>query len=217
MIKIRLLFIIIIALSSSDLFAQSNIQDDLKNFNDGIKNKFSTVGHPKSRGLNIQIEFPNSWVKKQGERPHIVQKFSSSEDGGIAKVATLSVTPLPSDFKDFSDKDIAENLFNPELAESMLPESSKLIVAKPTKYDGEPGILLYYITQLSRAGAEFTSLVVSHRFIYQHNTVDFTIAYSMLITYTQKHISQQQSDSFLGLAIQMGNSIILFDKYKLKE
>jgi hypothetical protein len=215
MAKMRFLFIIIIVFSSTELFAQSSIQDDFKNFRAGNKSKFSTVGHPKSRGLNIQIEFPSSWIKKQGERPHIVQTFSSSEDGGIAKVATLSITPVPSELKNFSDKDIAENLFKPEFAESILPENSKLIVANPTKYDGESGILVYYVTQMSRSGANFASIVVSHRFLYQRHAVDFTIAYSMLITSTQKQISQQQSDSFLGLAIQMGNSIVLFDKYKV--
>ena len=43
--------------------------------------------------------------------------------------------------------------------------------------------------------------------------MDLTIAYSTLITPAQKNITQQQSDSFLGLALLMGNSIILPDNY----
>ena len=216
MFKIRLLLIFIITILSTELFAQTSIQDDFKRYMEGSKVKFSTVGHPKAQGLNIQIDYPKSWIKKEGERPHIVQKFSSSGGGGIAKVAILNITPIPLDLKGFSDKEIAEYLFDPKLVEGQLPENSKLLTVKPTKYDGEPGIFLYYVSQMSRAGANFDSLMVSHRFLYQHATVDFTIAYLILLTPTQKQLSQQQGESFLGLAIQMGNSIILPDKYKLK-
>jgi len=216
MFKNRLLLIFIITILSTELFAQTSIQDDFKSFMGGSKIKFSTVGHPKAQGLNIQIDYPKSWIKKEGERPHIVQKFSSSGGGGIAKVAVLNITPIPSDLKGFSDKEIAENLFDPKLIEGQLPEKSKIVAAKPTKYDGEPGIFLYYVLQMSNAGLNFASLMVSHRFLYQRATVDFTITYAILLTPTQKQLSQQQSDSFLGLAIQMGNSIILPDKYKWK-
>jgi len=211
-----LCLILIIAISSTELFAQSSIQDDFKSFMEGSKLKFSTVGHPKAQGLNIRIDLPNSWIKKEGERPHIVQKFSSSGGGGIAKVAILNITPIPSYLKGFSDKEIAENIFNPKIIEDQLPGNSKLLIVKPTKYDGEPGIFFYYVTQMSRAGSDFASLMVTHRFLYQHATVDFTIAYSILLASTQKQLSQQQGESFLGLAIQMGNSIVLPDKYKLR-
>jgi hypothetical protein len=116
----------------------------------------------------------------------------------------------------FSDKEIADALFDPKLAAKTLPENSKLVAANPTKYDGQPGILLYYVTQMSNAGANFASLVVSHRFFYKRTTVDFTIAYSVLLTSTQRKLTQQEGESFLGLALQMGNSIILVQKYKVK-
>jgi len=72
MLKIKLFFILIIMISSTELFAQSSIQDDIKNFIAGEKLKFTTAGHSKSRGLNIQIDIPQNWKKKEGERPHIV-------------------------------------------------------------------------------------------------------------------------------------------------
>jgi hypothetical protein len=209
-----LLLIFIFSVSSNELYAQSSIQNDLKSFMEGSKARFSTDGYPKSQGINIQIDFPKSWTKKSGERPHIVQKFSSSGGGGIAKVAILNITPIPAYLKGVSDNEIAENLFNPKLIKDQLPENSELLFVNPTKYDGEPGIFFYYFTQFSRAGANFASLMVSHRFLYKRVTVDYSIAYSILITPTQKEPSKQQVESFLGLAIQMGNSIILPDKYK---
>ena len=146
-------------------------------------------------------------------RSHIVQKFSSPGDGGSAKVAILNITPVPSNLRGLSEKELSEILFDPSQIESQLPKSSKLITAKPTTYDNEPGIFIYYVTQLSRSGVDLASLMVSHRFLYKNSTVDLTIAYSTLITPAQKNITQQQSDSFLGLALLMGNSIILPDNY----
>jgi hypothetical protein len=216
MIKSLPLLIFIIFISSSQLFAQSTIEADLKSFVGGKKARFSTADHPKARGLDIQVDIPNNWKKKEGERPHIIQKFSSAGGDGIAKVATLSITPIPSQMKGFTDKEIADTLFDPKLAAETLPENSKLVTASPTKYDGEPGILLYYVTQMSSVGANFASLVVSHRFLHKRATVDFTIAYSVLITSAQRSLTQQEGEAFLGLAIQMGNSIILAQKYKAR-
>ena len=103
MLKIKLLAILLIFISPTLLFAQSNIQDDYNGFLNGEKLKYSTNGHPKSQGLNIQLEYPNTWKKKEGVRPHIIQKFSAPETGGRAKVATLNITPLSSDLEKFSD------------------------------------------------------------------------------------------------------------------
>ena len=217
MLKIKLFLILIIITSSTELCAQSSIQDDLKNFISGEKLKFTTADHSKSRGLNIQIDIPKNWKMKEGERPHIVQKFSSAGAKGIVKVATIHISSLPSELKGFSDKEITEVFFDPDFSEEILPEKSKLIIAKPTEYDGEPGIFVYYLTQTSRAGLDFSGIVVSHRFFYQKAMVDISITYSVLISPTQEKISQQQCETFLKLAIQIGNSIVLPDKYKFNK
>ncbi|MBA7670085.1 hypothetical protein ES703_78228 [subsurface metagenome] len=209
----RLMLIYLFSFYSINLFPETSILDDFQGFVQGNRTKYTTAGNPKAQGLEIQIEFPKSWVQKEGKRPHIVQNFSSSAKGGVAKVATLSINPIPSDLRFFTDEEIADVLFDTEFAKDVLPEGSQLLIANPTKYDGEPGIFLYFITQTSRAGANLLGAVVSHRFIYQRNAVDFSITYSILVTSNTKQLTQQEVEAFLGLAIQMGNSIIILNKY----
>ena len=162
--KVRLLFlVIVIAVLPTVTLAQSTIQADFKSYMGGKKIKFSTKGQPKAHGLIIEFDVPQNWTKKEGERSHIVQKFSSPGDGGSAKVAILNITPVPSNLRGLSEKELSEILFDPSQIERQLPKSSKLITAKPTTYDNEPGIFIYYVTQLSRSGVDLASLMVSHR------------------------------------------------------
>ena len=212
--KENFVIVIIIFLVSNTLFSETTIQDDLKNYLNGNKIKYSTTGHPKSYGLTIQVEIPTSWNQKEGERPHIVQKFSSSSGSGKAKVSTIMILPVPSEFNELNNEDIVNVLFNPELVEDTLPDSSQLLLAKPTEYDGESGILLYYVTQNSRTGVDFLSTIVLHKFLYKKHIISFSINYSILINSNTKEISQEESDAFVNLAIQMGNSIIILDKYE---
>ena len=60
------------------LYCQKSINDEILSYAKGERYKYNSKGHEKSKGLEIQIEIPNDWIKKEGERPHIIQKFSSS-------------------------------------------------------------------------------------------------------------------------------------------
>jgi len=51
---------------------------------------FSSEGHAKSLGLNMKLSAPTSWKRQEGNRPHIVSKWTS-QGGSGDMVITLQV------------------------------------------------------------------------------------------------------------------------------
>jgi hypothetical protein len=49
-------------------------------FGNGFRQRYRTDGSGKSRGIRLVLQLPRSWLAKEGERPHIVQKWVS--EGG---------------------------------------------------------------------------------------------------------------------------------------
>ncbi len=52
-------------------------------FLDGYRQKFTSKGHRKAQGLEITLQLPKSWKAKEGNRPHIVQKWVSQNGTGL--------------------------------------------------------------------------------------------------------------------------------------
>jgi hypothetical protein len=75
-------------------------------FFEGYRQRFSTDGHRKSQGINLILQVPKSWKAKEGERPHIVQKWVSQDGTGL-EIIFLDIrdsegyTPTNSDVESF--------------------------------------------------------------------------------------------------------------------
>jgi hypothetical protein len=48
-----------------------------REFADGFRQRYQTDGSGKSQGIKVNLQLPKSWLAKDGERPHIVQKWIS--------------------------------------------------------------------------------------------------------------------------------------------
>jgi hypothetical protein len=69
----KLIFLSTIIFLTINTFSQSNSY--LKEFLDGNTSKFICDGTGKCLGLKFSIKYPHSWTGKEGNRPHIIQKF----------------------------------------------------------------------------------------------------------------------------------------------
>ena len=49
---------------------------DIKNFTSGRTTTYRSNGAGKAQGLDFSIKYLNDWKKEEGDRPHVVQKFS---------------------------------------------------------------------------------------------------------------------------------------------
>lgn len=55
-------------------------------FGDGFRQRFRTDGSGKSQGIRLVLQLPRSWIAKDGERPHIVQKWTSEGGTGSSMI-----------------------------------------------------------------------------------------------------------------------------------
>lgn len=53
---------------------------------DGFRQHYQTEGIGKSQGVKINLQLPQSWARKEGERPHIVQKWVSENGTGLEMI-----------------------------------------------------------------------------------------------------------------------------------
>lgn len=207
--RILTLTLLLALLSGPVAFAGTPIA---KEFTSGNRTKFSTAGHPKSKGLDMVLSYPNSWSAQEGERPNIVQKFFS--EGGRGLEGALIITknlPLPPGT--VISEDELKELFAPAEMKAMLPRGANFIQARRTKIEGIPAGVLEYSMRQERAGLTFDSQFISYMFIYGTTLVQL----QCMVTAgqpTSSVVLARKMDDFKPLFFLMANSIVLRDKWK---
>lgn len=58
-------------------------------FFDGFRQRYKTDGTGKSQGLRFHLQIPRSWLIKEGERPHVVQKWVSEGGTGLSNIILM--------------------------------------------------------------------------------------------------------------------------------
>jgi len=58
-------------------------------FFDGFRQRYKTDGAGKSLGLRFHLQLPRSWLIKEGERPHVVQKWVSEGGTGLSNIILM--------------------------------------------------------------------------------------------------------------------------------
>lgn len=93
---------------SSDLYYKNGISVEFQYFtNDKFRHKFqidskefaneelgdfiSIKGHPKSLGIDMQLKIPDSWKSEEGDRPHIVKKFTYMTNGYMSNTFLIEI------------------------------------------------------------------------------------------------------------------------------
>ena len=185
---------------------------DLQSFLSGQKEKYFTKGHPKAKGINISIEYPSHWQRSEGERPNIVQKFSGDASDGMTRMCTILIIDLPELLKFFSSEDFLDTIFLPDTLKEMLPSGARFLKGDKTKYDGEPGAWMIYVMQEERSGLKFVMYVLQHVFFYSGKLVMIQCSVGSLAS-TSRTIERTFYE-YLPLFYQMGNSIIIHDKWE---
>lgn len=174
--------------------------------------KFFTKDHPKAKGLNISIEYPQNWEATEGERPNIVQKFIRTFDDGSSVICLILIKDLPSQAEIYSDEDIAEEMFSEEVMRSMFQGDSKLLEHKRTKYDGQPGALSSFVMIQENSGVQIFSYILQHAFIYSNKMISIQCMVGGLSANREK--LDELYSSYSLLFIQIGNSIVIHDKWE---
>jgi len=174
------------------------------------KTTFSTLGHPKSQGLNISLKYPSIWVAKEGQRPHIVQKFTGSSTGSIVSVCMIIIQELPSIGKIFLDGQMAEEIFS-EGVKDYIPPGAVYIDGGTTKIDAEPGAWVKYYFEQEISGAKLGMYSLQHMLFYKGSL--FTLQCSISGIAADKLILEDAFSSYLIVFQNIGSSIYIPDKW----
>jgi len=184
---------------------------ELQAFLGGQKTKYSTEGHPKAKGINISIEYPTNWQRSEGERPNIVQVFNAGASGGFVPSCLILIKEQPSFLKHFSSEDISEVMFTQETLKEMIPEGAIFIKGEQTKYDGQPGAWMVYVTQSERAGLRAEMYNLQHMFLYSGKMISLGCSVGGFANASPT--VEQEFTRYLPLFHLIGNSIVIHDKW----
>lgn len=200
-----LIFTITLAVTSICL---ADSTQDLADFASGNVERFSTKDHPKSSGVVLSLKYPKGWAAKEGERPHIVQKFTA-EGGKVMTTMLFRPLPLPPGLPKGSKppRHVVESWFTPEAMKETLPAEAKFISAKSTKIDGLPAGIVEYDIRMESAGLVLESRVIE--FLFVSETTSVQIACSVSANELQKDSLPQLMAEYMPVFTLIVNSIVV--------
>lgn len=159
---ISLLITIAVTLSftiiQTNSYAQN--QDPLREFLSGYTSKYECDGTGKGLGLKFSMKYPQSWSSKEGNRPHIVRKFSNN--GGIASAMLIVNT-----FEYEPSKNEINSFFTEESARATIPEGAHYLKSSVVTIDGEKSLVMDYLLQRERLGFLIKAKVRTYTIIYK--------------------------------------------------
>ena len=124
--------------------------DPGREFLAGHRQRFSSKGHTKARGLEIELQLPRSWLAEEGERPHIVQKWTSQNGTGL----DMLMLQISDDLEVF----MTESVWNEYVAlgefEDMVPDGLQKLDSGRFSLEQRTGIWLDLNGRIERAGVE---------------------------------------------------------------
>lgn len=148
------------SLLAINTFTQSLEDKSLKEFNSGEINEFLSNGQGKSQGLKIHFKYPKSWKSIDGEHPHVIKKFSQSDNYAIAIILVNKQK------EEFSQSEINE-ILTLEGLKSMIPSSGTFISANSNlKIEGLKAGSIEFFNSGQRIDREFHSFNLFYVFIY---------------------------------------------------
>ena len=136
-------------------------------FSRGFKTIYRTKGHPKAKGLDVQIEYPKSWKPREGKRPHVVQ-FFRSQNGHGAVMMSLLIQSLPDEVaKELTNKDLKTLFADKNEIESMAPEGAKVLNSKSIVLDNQNGAML--VLEIEKQRLDLKQKMLSHQYMTMYD------------------------------------------------
>lgn len=164
---------------------------------------FSTNGHVKANGLNIEVHYPSGWSREEGIRPHIVQKFKDKNGNYCMLIIgdtgkKLSAKQWDNEFKYMTVSDYTDIL-----------EGGDVKSVKLTKYEGLTGAFVQYELNKERAGVKLYASGLVHMFGYKNSLVLMQCAAADLT----KQGAIKKYEAVKMDFLSFGNGLVLLNKY----
>lgn len=179
-----------------------------KEFSEGFVFSYSTKGHSKARGVNIEAKLPLSWKQKEGNRPHIVQKFISKNGEGEEMILIMvKDLGLPNDY--LITQDELEQFFTANQLKQMIPDGGEFISAKKITLDGQMGGQVIFKITGERLDYSVKMMATNFVTIYDGKMIFL----QCMLSYEEGENIDERFSLFFPLFRQVASSLILMDQY----
>lgn len=174
----------------------------------GFTTIFKTKGHPKSKGTDWQIKVPKSWRAEEADRPNIIQKFLSDQQGTNQSIM-LMVLPFPKGYA--PTKAELNELFTDKGSRSIVPEEGKFISFTKMTLDNNIGGMLVYEQLTSRM--DFKIKLRMAQFMFIKDKKIYALQGIVSADNPELDLSLEMQ-KYLPLFRLVANSIVVNDQYR---
>lgn len=194
----------------------------------GFKRIYRTNGHRKAKGLDLQIEYAKSWSKREGNRPNVIQFFSSNNGRGpaYALIMTRDIVKEAQDELTREDikalktlegnKELASEVFSEnslrEMANGMGMTNVRNINTKRIVIDRWPGAVLEFTGDQQRLDLTMTMYNRMYIAIYKNYMIFLQCQVGKLPSETEDALKTKISQ-FAPLFRFMANSLVIQSQY----
>jgi hypothetical protein len=146
----------------------------------GYRQLFATDGSGKSKGVRLRLHIPLTWSGRDGERPNIVQFFTSEAGRGLESFAVqVRSLDLPSGTT-ITRQDVEDFAYDPLLGRYPTAGTSLVeLCSERTALDGLPGRTIYTrgvmaspVGPLEQIGVSYVTVVGNQILILQGSVAD---------------------------------------------
>jgi len=187
------------------------IDNPSKEISTGFLKSYTTKGHTKSKNIDINAKVPLSWRQEEGERPNIIQKFTSNNGKGLESfLFMVKDLGLSEDY--IITKRELNDFFNEEELKKMIPENSAFESAQRIYLDGQISGQIIFTSDVKRL--DFSINIKSIHYITVIEDKMFFLQ-CMVSTSDNKDLDER-FNLFLPLFNKIANSLVFPKKYNGK-
>lgn len=175
---------------------------------EGWKQTFRTKGLADAKGVDCSISLPESWSRKDGNRPNMVQMFQSGAGHGpiISSLMVMSIPPPKLSKKEQKD------FFTPSELKSSIPDGGKFIMSKNIILDGAPGAMVVY--DITQQGLKTTIKSRVTHFVTIHNDNKMILLQFMAIKFSDEFSTLDQIQKlYLPTFKLIASSLVFNDRF----
>lgn len=191
------IILIIGVLFTQSLFAQETPATFWNNRCD-----FKTDGTGKSAGLKIKLSVPCAWKQADGDRPHVVKKFSYSLNGGKSVIQSLTISKMPGEP---SKKEIAE-IFTQNGLKELASGTGTFVSGRKLKIDGIDCGEVVIKAKRETPVATVNIYFIQYYIFYKDKIINLAFAAGALTENEAKSLFTSYKTLFQGLAT---NTVII--------
>jgi hypothetical protein len=184
------------------LFSQASFAQETPSTFWNNRCEFKTDGTGKSAGLKIKLSYPCTWTQADGDRPHVVKKFSYNLGSGKSVIQSLTINKMPAEP---SKQELAE-LFTQAGLKELASATGTFVSGRKLKIDGvDCGEVVVKVKKESPV-ATINIYFIQYYLVYKDKMINLSFAAGALTETEAKELFNSYKTLFQGLAT---NTVLL--------